>query len=160
MFTGESSQGGRMRFDLVLWYGESNIQEKNNLHLVSIWSKCGRYCLFLRWANVEFSSLPSLREEMSGAAGSSHPVTWAQEQEPGCPCCSSPGRQSLLCTGSQTTASKAGFLFTNHTLCSKRSHTRLSSRFHVNSFCVWSLQVCSTLHTTFISCYPFREVLE
>lgn len=50
---------------------EYNIHENNNLHLVSIWGKCSHYCLFLRWASVEFSSLPSLREEMSGPAGSS-----------------------------------------------------------------------------------------
>lgn len=143
MFTGESSQWGRMRFDLVLWYGEYNIQENNNLHLVSIWSKCSHYCLFLRWANIEFSSLPRLREGMPGTAGSS-PCHLSSGAGPGWPCHPSPDRQRLPCTGSHTTAGEAGFLFTNHTLCTKRSYTRLSSRFHVNSFCVWRLT--SVLH--------------
>lgn len=73
-----------MRFDLVLWYGEYSIQENNNLHLVSIWGKCSHYCLFLRWANVEFSSLPSLKEEISGIAGSS-PCQLSLGAGPGCP---------------------------------------------------------------------------
>lgn len=70
MFTGENWQEGKIRFGFVLWYGEYSTQENNNLHLFSIWGKFDHYSHFFRWANVEFRSLPSRKEENSEAAGS------------------------------------------------------------------------------------------
>lgn len=75
MFTGESWQEGKIRFGLVLCYGEYNTQENNHLDLVSIWGKCKHHSHFFRWANVEFRSLPSPKEEISDVAGSVHYVT-------------------------------------------------------------------------------------
>lgn len=158
MLTGESSQGGRMRFDLVLWYGEYNTQENSNLHLASIWGKRSHYCLFLRWAHVELSSLPSLREEMPDTAGSSHCVPGAQ------------GRTwlSLLCLPWRTQAvlhrlsehSKYSWFFgfclpTTHLVQRGAIQGSQAGSMWIPSVFEFS-QMCFILHDTFISCYSFR----